>query len=275
MPAADHSSIFASWLWRSRTLLWGDPEHDLSVSNESRVMHFTTRVVRHLAGIGVVCAIATFYRHVDFDNVTTVGFTFLLAILCSSSLWGLSVAMVMSVVAALTYDYYFLPPIGVFNISDARDWIALGAFVVTVGIGAYLSAWARREARTANQRRRETEQLYSFSQLLLAAGDPKQLLEAIPRYVVESFGTGPVVLSLADRHQVYSYGRDGSQVDREALALPGQGVLPVDVNNDLHVVPLRAGGRVLGNLRISSSAASTGAIEALAALTVVAVERAQ
>ncbi len=242
---------------------------------DSRIKRVGVGAARHAAGVAIVFAIAMFYVHVEFDNVTTVGFTFLLAVLCASTVWGLSVAIVMSVVAAMCYDYYFLPPVGLFNISDPRDWIALGAFLVTASIGAYLSAWARREARTANQRRRETERLYSFSQLLLGAGDPKQLLEAIPRYVVECFSTGAVVLSLADRSHVYSYGCEAGQDRRETITPAEEGTLEVTVDQNLHVVPLRVGGQILGNLRISGFISSPVALEALGALTVIAVERAR
>lgn len=251
-----------------------NPDHR-AMLKDSRGWHFAVQVARHLAGIAVIYAIAMFYVRVSFDNVTTVALTFLLAVLCASTVWGLSVAIFMSVAGALAYDFYFLPPVGFFNISDLRDWIALAAFLVTASVGAYLSAWARREAMMANYRRHETEQLYSFSQLLLAAADPKQLLEAIPRYVVESFGTGPVSLTLADRRFIYSYGPDASPPKRDATALANPGTLEIEVDRDLHVVPLRVGTRILGNLRISGSVPSPTALNALAALTVVAVERAR
>jgi two-component system sensor histidine kinase KdpD len=229
----------------------------------------------HIAGLAIIALIGVFYRKVVFVNETVVGFTFLLAVLSASAVWGLSVAAVMSIAAAVVYDYFFLPPIGTFNISDARDWAALCSFLVTAGIGSYLSAWARREARTANQRRGETEQLYKFSQHLLAAGDPTQAFEAIPRYVVESFATGPVSLSLVDNSRLYSAGPDLNRVKHDVEGSVAHEELPANGEQNTHVIPLRLGEQELGSLRISGSVPSPTALEALGALAVVAIERAR
>lgn len=230
----------------------------------------------HLAGLTIIALIVAFYRHVVLVNETVVGFTFLLAVLCASAVWGLSVAAVMSIAAAVVYDYFFLPPIGTFNIADARDWAALLSFLVTAGIGSYLSAWARREARTANQRRHETEQLYTFSQHLLAAGDPAQIFEAIPRYVVESFATGPVSLCVADSNRLYSAGLDSKQIKHDLLEAPvAHEELQANTEQNIRVVPLRVGAQEYGSLHISGPMPSPTALEAVGALAVVAMERAR
>ena len=275
MPNANRSHVLLNRPWRSLAAFRrGARGNGLFDAADAGIADLAAWAARHLVGLAVVALIVVFYRHTNFDNQTTVGFTFLLAVLCASTVWGLSVAIVMSIAAAVVYDYYFLPPVGFFNISDYRDWIALCSFLVTASIGAYLSAWARREATMADERRHETEQLYSFSQLLLAAEDPKRVLEAIPRYVVESFGTGPVALSLADRRDVYSYGLDASPPKGDA-SFAEHGTPEVEVNQGPHVVPLRVGAQILGNLRISGSVPSPAALDALGALTVVGVERAR
>jgi two-component system, OmpR family, sensor histidine kinase KdpD len=230
----------------------------------------------HIAGLAIIALIVAFYRHVVFVNETVVGFTLLLAVLCASAVWGLSVAAVMAIAGAIAYDYFFLPPVGTFNISDPRDWAALCSFLVTAGIGSYLSAWARREARTANQRRHETERLYNFSQHLLGAEDPTLLFEAIPRYVVESFATGPVSLTLVDGNQVYSAGFDRNQTGQERLdASTASAESLAKVEQSAHDIPLRVGEQELGSLHISGPVPSSTALEAVGALAVVAIERAR
>jgi len=230
----------------------------------------------HIAGLTIIALIVAFYRHVFFVNETVVGFTFLLAVLCASAVWGLSVAAVMAIAAAIVYDYFFLPPVGTFNISDTRDWVALFSFLVTAGIGSYLSAWARREAKTADQRRHETEQLYTFSQHLLAAGDPAQVFEAIPRYVVESFATGPVSLTLADSGRLYSAGLDLSKAQHDSLdATAAHKDSYPTAEQSTYTVPLRVGQQEIGGLQISGPVPSPAALEAVGALAVVAIERAR
>ncbi len=236
----------------------------------------SVRAAQHLAGLAVIVVLTLFYRRTGLVNDTTVGFSFLLVILCASTIWGLSVALFMSVAAALTYDFFFLPPVGVFNISDPRDWVALFSFFVTAAIGAYLSAWARREAWTANQRRDETERLYDFSRRLLEMGEQTGLLDAIRRHVVESFDTGPVDLVLVDSGEVHDAALDPTQTDHNgAEILAARASLSEKPERMVHVVPLRTHDQELGSLNVSEPAPSERTLEAVGALIVVAIERAR
>ncbi|MGA9989737.1 MAG: DUF4118 domain-containing protein, partial [Terriglobales bacterium] len=88
-------------------------------------------------------------------NPTTVALAFVLSVLGISASWGLRQAVFMSVIAAVAFDYFFLPPIGTFTIADPQNWIALVAFLVTAGAVSELSARARRGARSAVERRLE------------------------------------------------------------------------------------------------------------------------
>src|SRR5437899_618872 len=64
-------------------------------------------------------------------NPTTIALAFLLGVLGISASWGLRQAVFMSVIAALAFNYFILPPLGTFHISDSQNWIALFAFLVT------------------------------------------------------------------------------------------------------------------------------------------------
>src|ERR1700740_2058296 len=128
-----------------------------------------------------------FYRGIHV-NPTTVGFTFLLAILAVAASWGLHYAVVMAVVATLAYNYFFLPPVLRFTIADPQNWVALFAFLFTAIVASQLSERARREATESDERRSEVERLYSFSQALLVSDNVYGLLNLIPKYAVDSFG---------------------------------------------------------------------------------------
>jgi len=136
-------------------------------------------------------------------NQTTVGFTFLLAILVVAAAWGLTCAIYMSLVAALAYNYFFLPPVLQFTIADPQNWIALFTFLVTAVLASQLSERARRQALEANQRRHEVERLYAFSQQLLVTENVRELVNVIPRYIVESFGASGCALFLEGKPDAY------------------------------------------------------------------------
>src|SRR6266852_7308976 len=143
------------------------------------------RIAGVAVSLAVVAGIILFYRHVLHVNQTTVALSFLLAILAVSAVWGMAVSVFMSVLAMLSFNYFFLPPVGTFTVTDPQNWVALLAFLLTSITGSQLSSRIRKEADEAHQRRREVERLYRFSRELLGEGNVIQLMNAIPDYIVE------------------------------------------------------------------------------------------
>src|SRR5216684_6010711 len=208
-------------------------------------------------------------------NPTTIALAFLLGVLGISASWGLRQAVFMSVIATLAFNYFFLPPIGTFNISDPQNWIALFAFLVTAVTASEMSERARRGTRSAIERRQELERLYAFSQLLLSSDNPAELLNLIPRYIVESFGIRSVALSLSSREDVYRSGPNIDGLESRDLQLIGlRGEPRIDAVHQLAFMPLRMGMRVVGCLGVAGSVLSRQTLEAIGSLVAIAIERA-
>jgi two-component system sensor histidine kinase KdpD len=233
------------------------------------------RILRFFLAVGIVLAISFVCQRLNV-NVTTVALAYLLAILVVSTVWGLVVAVAMSVAAMLTFNYYFLPPIRTFTIADPQNWIALFAFLVTAVIASHLSARAKRQADYAHRRRREIEKLYAFSQQLLGTGNAIELLNAIPRHVVESFEVGAAALFLASKEKIYRSGRDIPQLDADQLkAVIAREEPVVDAERGLCFIPVRLGVRVIGSMGIYGPVLSRQTLEALGTLVAIAMERAR
>ena len=64
----------------------------------------------------VVLLVIAFYFRVASVNNTTVALTLLLVIFGISTWWGLLEATIASLVAVLGFNYFFLPPIGTFEV---------------------------------------------------------------------------------------------------------------------------------------------------------------
>jgi two-component system sensor histidine kinase KdpD len=230
----------------------------------------------HAAGLGAVVLITAFYWYGPAVNRTTVGFTYLLAVLWASALLNPGVSIFMSVAAALAYDYFFLPPVGTLNIDDPQDWVALSAFLVTAVVGGYLSTRARQQAEVATGRRREIERLYEFSQRLLSAGNPIELFNAIPQHIVESFKIGAAALFLADKQKVFYSGTDITHLDVEYLRdVVANRSLRIEGDQSVCFVPLCLGTQVVGSIGISGPAPSRETLEAMGTLVAVAMDRAR
>jgi two-component system, OmpR family, sensor histidine kinase KdpD len=229
--------------------------------------------------VGGMCSlflITAIYSHQPLVNVTTVGFTFLLAILIAAAVGSYVPSLAMSVVATLLYDYFFLPPIGTWNITDSRDWVALTAFVVTSIVGSSLSEMARRQTRKARRQRREAEELYDLSQRLLSAGDSLGLCNAIPQDIAEVFNTRAAALLLAEGQLVfYSVGGSHEFATARLKATLSERLVRVDAEEGITYVPLRLGVVAIGTVGIADTGLSHETLDALGSLITIAIERAR
>jgi two-component system, OmpR family, sensor histidine kinase KdpD len=234
-----------------------------------------TLLAQYAAALAAVLVITFFYRHESRFNATTVAFTFLLAILAASTVWGLSVSILMSLAATLAYNYFFLPPIGAFTIADPQNWVALVVFLVTSVVASNLSAMARNRTVEANLRRKEVERLYGFSRRLLTAGNPIELLNAIPGQIVDAFEVGAVALFLAEKQKMYRSGMNLPQLDVDVLkAIMAREDVQIDEEHSLCFAPIRLGAKIVGSMGISGPVLSVQTLEALGTLIAVAIERA-
>ncbi len=231
--------------------------------------------LRYTAAAVAVLVITLTYRRILHVNPTTVALTFLLAVLVVSANWGLRPAVFTSFIASLAFNYYFLPPIGTFTIQDPQNWVALFAFLATAVIASELSERARHETRNANDRRREVERLYSFSQQLLSTDNMAELLNAIPRYIVDSFAVRSAAIWLPNRTDVY---RSGSTVDGLELydlqLVTSRGEARIEPHKQMSFVPLRMGVRVVGSLGVSGAMLSRETLDAMGSLIAISIERA-
>lgn len=234
------------------------------------------RVFGFVVSLIIVVAITYFYRHAMRVNQTTVALTFLLAILAVSAVWGMIVSVFMSVAAMLSFNYYFLPPVGTLTIADPQNWVALFAFLVTCITGSQLSARIRKEADEAHSRRHEIERLYKFSQKLLGEGNVIQLMNAIPNFIVESFEAGAAELFLPQKEKFYRSGYGASHLDEgkmKSVFLRDEPI--IEAQENLYFIPVRLGVRAIASLGISGSRLSRQTLDALGSLVAIAIERAR
>ena len=226
--------------------------------------------------LAVIATITYFYKHILAVNQTTAALSFLLAILAVSAVWGMVVSVFMSIVAMLVFNYFFLPPVGTFTISDPQNWVALAAFLVSAIVGSQLSARIRREADAANSRRHEVERLYQFSQKLLGEGNVIQLMNAIPNYIVDSFEAGAAELFLPQKGKFYRSGFGAAHVDEAQMKTTFlRDEITIDADRGISFMPVRLGVRAIGSIGVSGARLSRQTLEAVGSLVAIAIERAR
>ena len=232
------------------------------------------KVIPYVLATALVAVIALVYYRLLHVNSTTVALTLLVGILVVSTYGGARVSIYMSVVSALCFNFFFLPPFLTFTVNDSQNWVALISFLLTGIIASNLSHRAQTETRISNRRRREAERLYEFSQQLLVAPNVVELVGTIPSKMVNIFGLRDVALFLQSRNQTYRSDQAFFPNDRD-LRVAAQVQDQTAREGNITFVPIRLGMRPIGAYAIAGTGVSRETLDAVGGLIAIAVERAR
>ena len=111
----------------------------VSIKNRSAFLRFGKILVFTAAILGTTKLTLEF---ASLTSASTAAFSFLIIVLLSAFFGDLLVAIAISVVATLCFDYFYLPPLGTFHIDAFSDWISLAAFLLASVIISRLTASA-------------------------------------------------------------------------------------------------------------------------------------
>lgn len=242
------------------------------------------------AHVGVALAFGTLlYRVLDVRNIALV---FLMAVLASAVQSGLWPALFASVLSALAFNFFFLPPLYTLTIADPESVIALGFFLCVAVIASNLTARVQRQAAAARQRARTTEDLYLFSRKLAGTGTLDDVLWATA-YQIASMLKVRVVILLPEDGSIAvraGYPPDDTLVDADIAAArwawehnrpAGRGADTLPGAKRLYL-PLRTGRMAVGVLGLDNdrqgpllTPEQQRLLDALADQAAVAIERIQ
>jgi two-component system, OmpR family, sensor histidine kinase KdpD len=102
-------------------------------------------------------------------GISSVALVFLIGVLASAVRYGLFPSLVAALGGVLAYNFFFLPPLYTFTITDPENVVALIVFAIVAVIASNLAARLRAQAISARARARITEELYLFSRKLASA----------------------------------------------------------------------------------------------------------
>ena len=111
-------------------------------------------------GLGVAMLILPWF---GIENVDLVLLT---AVVVVAGRYGLWPSLLATIAASLCYNFFFLPPIYTFTITDPTNVAAFVLFTVVAILVSNVAARVRLQADTAISRVRTTELLYAFSRKL-------------------------------------------------------------------------------------------------------------
>lgn len=250
-------------------------------------------VIALAASLVAIAAITALLRTLPNVSPTTVALALLLVVLGTATVARLWTAIVVSVVAMLTLNFFFLPPVGTFTIADPQNWIALFAFLVSAVIASHLSAAAQTRTREAIASRNEVTRLFDLTRDVLLTTETAGAIDALARHVARRFELSKVAIYLPGDHgwRVHQGGEAEISVDPGTLdtaLAKARGTLEFDArqraygghirvgeNDSVSIVPLRHGTKAVGLLAAVSPALDIGTVDALAGVVAIAIERVQ
>jgi len=209
-------------------------------------------------------------------NPTTVGFLYLITILLIATEWGLVEAVLASVVATLCYNYFFLPPIGNFTISEPSNWIALVAFLVTSLIASQLSERAKKRTIEVINRQLEMERLYALSRAILLSDASQPMGRQIAREIARIYELPAVILYDRNSGEIHRGGPDETvDLHQELRDAAIRGTLFRDDETRTIVSAVNFGGKPVASIALRGIALSDMALQALSNLVSLGLEKAR
>ena len=232
-------------------------------------------IVRYSISTATAAAIVAVYFRWLHVNETTVALTFLVGILVVAANWGLRHSIYLSILSALAFNFFFLPPVMTFTIGDGRNWVALFAFLATSIVASQLAERARREAKISRRRQREAERLYEFSQQMLVTGNVIDLLNVLPQMIAATFNLAGAAVYLREKDRIYRSSPNYMDVTAAELR---DAAFTRDHRRDeergVTLIPILLGTRPIGAVGITGDGTSPEALDAVCGLAAIAIERA-
>ena len=132
-----------------------------------------------------------------FGGIENVDLVFLTAVVAVAVRYGLWPSVLASIASSLCYNFFFMPPIYTFTITDPNNVVAFFFFMLIAILVSNVASRVRTQADTAIGRIRTTELLYAFSRKLAGTATLDDVLWA-SAYQIALMLTVRVVLLLPE-----------------------------------------------------------------------------
>jgi two-component system sensor histidine kinase KdpD len=149
-----------------------------------------------VAGLGMVAmttAGAVALRPIVGAN--SIDIIYLLPVIAAATLFGLRASLVASLAAALAYNFFFLPPIYTFTISDPQNVVTLLVLIVVAVVASQLTGRLKRQATIGARTATENAALAAFGQRLASVSDETGTAAAVCEEVAKLLDVSTILLA--------------------------------------------------------------------------------
>jgi K+-sensing histidine kinase KdpD len=97
------------------------------------------------------------YALKSITPVVSLGIVYLPAILLISIVWGLRLGLFASILSAVAFNFFHIPPLHRLTIGSDQNWVALATFAIVAVVSSAVAGLARARAVEAERRREEAD----------------------------------------------------------------------------------------------------------------------
>jgi two-component system sensor histidine kinase KdpD len=236
-----------------------------------RIQWFTVR--RAILGCVVSFALSlmSFRLHLNLSSATSVHLFLVAAIALR---WGFLEASLASIVSVACLDYFFTEPLFAFYISDSHDWVALITFEAAALLVSKLSIRVGIFAREAERQQARVQMLYEISQQFLLIDPTNDVDRDLTMLLQGAIKAGGVALWNSYEMRLSRSGDCGANAE-EVRAVYLAELSNDDESRGISRRTLRSGTRAIGALVIYHHVLDAKSVDAIAALSAIAIERAR
>src|SRR5438876_2914064 len=132
--------------------------------------------VAAVAAVAVTTALISLV--VGRAQIANISMLYLVAVLIVAVAYGRAAAIVASILAFLTFDWFFVPPTHQLVVADAQELFSLALFLITAVVTGTLAARERARAQEAEHREHDAKILYEAA-FLMAGPELERALAAV------------------------------------------------------------------------------------------------
>jgi two-component system sensor histidine kinase KdpD len=132
------------------------------------------------------------HRYLEHE---ALGMLFLATVVAAATAWGLPIALYSAALGFLSWNFFFIPPVGELTISEPRDVIAILVFLGVAGTTGWLAGRVRLEARAAQGRIESLRRISAFSRRLGEPATEPDLLAEVARLAGEMAAASAVLIA--------------------------------------------------------------------------------
>ena len=154
------------------------------VGSPSQRFKKADRYLRSFLGVALITVAGRIVS--PYLDVTNVALLYLLPVLVSAVRWGKGPSLFASFLGVLAFDFFFVPPILSFTVSDVKYSFTFAIFLIVGIVFASMATRLRDELEKTRQKEKRTLALYSLSRQLAAKADLNEVLKAFSQTVAET-----------------------------------------------------------------------------------------